>query len=123
MIVQAIVKTDPYSSGAMRIVYLHSVLIGFDLNGAFVAIIIVTLLHLSTTYYAQLIGFGMPFATILGSIGSPITGHIREVTGSYRLLREPAIPVLMIGFVSLILARFPMHPLFWENRANVTNGN
>lgn len=56
-------------------------------------------------------------ATTIGSIGSPLTGWIYDITGSYKLAWKLAIVILTIGLVSLILARPPVHPSIRENRA------
>jgi cyanate permease len=67
--------------------------------------------------------FGSPCRfTILGSLGSPLTGWIRDITGSYRSAWELAILILAIGLVSLILAHPPVHPSLAQNRANPMAG-
>ena len=107
----------------LPIIFLYNVLIGLGLGGTYVAIMNLMPLYFGKTHYPQIIGFALPFATILGSIGSPLTGRIRDITGSYALAWELAILILTIGLVSLILARPPMHPSLRENRANLITDN
>jgi cyanate permease len=102
----------------LPIVFLHNVLIGLGLGGTFAAIMNLMPLYFGKTYYPQIIGFALPFSTVPGSIGSPLTGWIRDVTGSYKLAWELAILILAIGFISLILARPPVHPSVSDKRTN-----
>jgi cyanate permease len=73
--------------------------------------------------YAVLFGLGgslcgmLTMTTIIGSIGSPFAGWIRDVSSSYTSAWELAILILAIGLVSLILARPPVHPSIREHRA------
>ena len=66
--------------------------------------------------------FALPFSTILGSLGSPLAGWIRDVTGSYWSAWQLAILILTIGLVSLILACPPVHPSISRNRTNSISG-
>ncbi len=74
------------------------------------------------THYPRIVGFTLPFSTILGSLGSPVTGWIRDSTGSYQLAWELALIILAIGLVSLILARPPVHPSMQGNRVGSLAG-
>jgi MFS transporter, OFA family, oxalate/formate antiporter len=102
----------------LPVIILCDCLIGLGMGGTYVATMNLMPLYFGKAYYPKIIGFAMPFFTILGSLGSPLTGWIRDVTGSYRPAWELAILVLMIGLVSLILARPPVHPSLRGNRAN-----
>jgi MFS family permease len=103
---------------SLPIIFLYNVLIGLGLGGTYVAIMNLMPLYFGKTHYPKIIGFALPFSTILGSIGSPLTGWIRDITGSYRSAWELAILILAIGLVSLILAHPPVHPSLAQNRAN-----
>ena len=78
--------------------------------------------YFGKTYYPRIVGFALPFSTILGSLGSPVTGWIRDSTRSYKSAWELAIIVLAIGLVSLVLARPPVHPSMRENRTDLLVG-
>jgi MFS family permease len=102
----------------LPIIFLYNIIIGLGLGGTYVAIMNLMPLYFGKTYYPQIIGFALPFSTVLGSIGSPLTGWIRDITGSYESAWELAILILTIGLVSLIIARPPVHPSIRETRAN-----
>ena len=102
----------------LPVILLYNVLIGLGLGGTFVAITNLIPHYFGKTHYPQIVGLALPFSTILGSLGSPVTGWIRDSTGSYRSAWELAIVILAIGLVSLILARPPVHPSRRENRAD-----
>jgi MFS family permease len=101
----------------LPVILLYNVLIGLGLGGTYVAIMNLIPLYFGRTHYPRIVGFALPFSTILGSLGSPVTGWIRDSTGSYQSAWELAIVILAIGLVSLILARPPVHPSRRENRA------
>ena len=101
----------------LPIIFLYNAFIGLGVGGTYVAIMNLIPLYFGKTHYPKIIGFALPFSTIIGSIGSPLAGWIRDVTGNYRSAWELAILVLAIGLVSLILARPPVHPSIREHRA------
>jgi OFA family oxalate/formate antiporter-like MFS transporter len=106
----------------LPIIILYNVLIGLGVGGTYVAIMNLIPLYFGKTHYPKIIGFALPFSTIIGSIGSPLAGRIRDVSGSYRSAWELAILILAVGLVSLILARPPVHPSMRENRAGSIEG-
>jgi MFS family permease len=106
----------------LPIIFLYNVFIGLGVGGTYVAIMNLIPLYFGKTHYPQIIGFALPFSTIIGSIGSPLTGWIYDITGNYRLAWELAILVMAIGLVSLILARPPVHPSIRGIRANSVSG-
>jgi MFS family permease len=109
-------------ANTLPIIFLYNALIGLGLGGTYVAIMNLIPLYFGKTHYPQIIGFALPFSTVLGSIGSPLAGWIRDSTGSYKSAWELAILILTIGLVSLILARPPKHPSIRESRVNSIAG-
>jgi MFS family permease len=101
----------------LPIIFLYNAFIGLGVGGAYVAIMNLIPLYFGKTHYPKIFGFALPFSTVLGSIGSPLTGWIYDSTGSYRLAWELAIFILAIGLISLILARPPVHPSLRKNQA------
>jgi MFS family permease len=101
----------------LPVILLYNAFIGLGVGGTYVAIMNLIPLYFGKTHYPKIIGFALPFSTIIGSIGSPLTGRIRDVSGSYRSAWELAIVILVIGLVSLILARPPVHPSMRERRS------
>ncbi len=100
----------------LPVIFLYNILIGLGLGGTYVAIMNLIPLYFGKTYYPKIIGLALPFSSILGSIGSPLTGWLRDITGSYKTAWEMAIVILTIGLVALILARPPVHPSIRRNR-------
>ena len=66
--------------------------------------------YFGRTEFPKMMGFTMPFTTILSAFSSPIAGHIREATGSYILAFQLSIALLLLGLIFLIFARPPVHP-------------
>jgi MFS family permease len=98
----------------LPVIFLYNLFIGLGVGGAYVAIMNLLPLYFGKTNYPKIIGLVLPFSTIIGSLGSPLTGWIYDITGSYKLAWEMAILILTIGLVSLILARPPVHPSMRE---------
>jgi MFS family permease len=106
----------------LPMILLYNLLIGIGMGASYVAIMNLMPLYFGRTHYPKIMGYAMPFITILGSLGSPLTGRIRDIAGSYMPAWKLAILILTIGLVSLILARPPMHPSIRGNRANSISG-
>jgi MFS family permease len=80
------------------------------MGAAYVALMNIMPLYFGKTHYPKIMGYAMPFLTIIGSLGSPATGWIRDITGSYMLAWKLAVLVLIIGLISILFARAPIHP-------------
>jgi MFS family permease len=102
----------------LPMIFLYNLLIGAGMGATYVAIMNLMPLYFGRTHYPRIMGYAMPPITILGSLGSPLTGWIRDITGSYQTAWELAIGILTVGFISLILARPPVHPSIKENRVD-----
>ena len=94
----------------LPMVFLYNIIIGLGMGGIYVAKMNIVPAFFGKTYYPKIAGFTLPFATLIGSIGSPLTGRIRDVTGSYEMAWQLAIIIIAIGLVAMILARPPIHP-------------
>jgi MFS family permease len=106
----------------LPVIILYNVFIGLGMGGTYVAIMNLIPLYFGKTNYPKIIGLALPFSTVLGSLGSPLTGWIRDSTGSYKSAWELAILVLAIGLVSLFLARPPVHPSLPARRTGRVSG-
>jgi MFS family permease len=94
----------------LPVVFLYNIVIGLGFGGTYVAIMNLIPLYFGMAHYPKIIGFALPFYAVLGSFGSPITGWIRDTTGSYKSAWELAILILAVGFIAIMLARPPLHP-------------
>jgi OFA family oxalate/formate antiporter-like MFS transporter len=95
---------------ALPMIFICNCIVGIGMGATFVAFMSIIPLYFGKTHYPKIIGYSMPFLTIIGSLGSPLTGWIRDTTGSYMLAWKLAILVLVIGLISIVLARSPIHP-------------
>ena len=67
--------------------------------------------YFGRTEFPKIMGFTMPFSTIIGAFLFPVAGYIYEATGSYTLALQLSIAMLVLGFIFLILTRRPpVHP-------------
>jgi MFS family permease len=97
-------------SESLPMIFVSNSIVGLGMGAAYVAMMNIVPLYFGKTHYPKIMGFAMPFLTIIGSLGSPLTGWIRDITGSYMLAWKIAILVLIIGLISILLARPPVHP-------------
>ena len=67
--------------------------------------------YFGRTEFPKMLGFTMPFSTIIGAFLFPVAGYIHDATGSYTLALQLCIAMLVLGFIFLILTRRPpVHP-------------
>jgi MFS family permease len=64
--------------------------------------------------FPKIMGYTMPFNTFISSLGAPITGFIRDVTGSYIPAFRVLFILLLISFFCILFATPPMHPSLKE---------
>ncbi|MBN1834112.1 MAG: MFS transporter [Deltaproteobacteria bacterium] len=60
--------------------------------------------------FPKIMGYTMPFNTIISSIGAPIVGYIREWTGSYIPAFKIFLALLVVSFFCILFAKPPVHP-------------
>jgi MFS family permease len=84
--------------------------LGIGMGSSLVAVMNLYPVYFGKTHYPKIFGYMRPFITIISSLGSPLAGRIRDITGSYTLAWEISVGVLIIGLVLLILAKPPIHP-------------
>ena len=95
---------------SLPMVFVCNSIVGIGMGATYVAMMNIMPLYFGKTHYPKIMGYAMPFLTIIGSLGSPLTGWIRDITGGYMLAWKIAVLVLLIGLVSILLARPPIHP-------------
>jgi OFA family oxalate/formate antiporter-like MFS transporter len=94
----------------MSMVFVYTTLLGIGMGSSLVAVMNLYPVYFGKTHYPKIFGYMRPFITIISSLGSPLAGRIRDITGSYTLAWEISVGVLIIGLVLLILAKPPIHP-------------
>ncbi len=101
----------------LPMVFIYNSIIGIGFGASWVALMNLMPLYFGKTNYPKIMGYAMPFITVVGALGSPLTGWIRDITGSYMMAWKVAIAILIIALVSLILARTPVHSSFRKDPA------
>ncbi len=60
--------------------------------------------------FPKIMGYTMPFNTIVSSFGAPVAGAIRDRMGSYIPAFQLSIALLAIALICIIFAKPPVHP-------------
>jgi MFS family permease len=105
-------------SGYILLIYARSVelvIVYSIIMGAGFGIQMLTMGTLIPNYFGmkefpKIMGYAMPIGIILGGIGAPGAGYIREMTGSYIPAFQIALAIAVIAFICIICAKPPVHP-------------
>jgi len=95
---------------SLPFVFLYMVVLGLGFGSAMVATMNMFPDYFGAKYYPKIMGSVRLFWTIVGGVGAPIAGHIRDVTGSYALAFQGAVVVTALGLICLFFAKAPVHP-------------
>jgi MFS family permease len=66
--------------------------------------------YFGVSEFPKIMGFTMPFNTIISSFGAPVAGYIHRKTGSYIPAFRISIVLLAVALICIILAKAPVHP-------------
>jgi MFS family permease len=66
--------------------------------------------YFGRTEFPKIMGYTMPFNTFVSSLGAPITGYIRDATGSYVPAFQVLLVLLIVSFFCILFAKPPLHP-------------
>jgi len=66
--------------------------------------------YFGRSQFPKIMGYTMPFNTIISSIGAPVIGHIRDTTGSYIPAFRICLVLLILAFFCILFAKPPVHP-------------
>lgn len=66
--------------------------------------------YFGRTEFPKIMGYTMPFNTLIMGLGAPITGHIRDIGGSYIPAFRILLVLLAISFFCILFAKPPKHP-------------
>ncbi len=97
-------------------VFVYTTLLGIGMGASLVAVMNLYPVYFGKTHYPKIFGYMKPFITIISSLGSPLAGRIRDVTGNYTLAWEISVLILSISLVLLILAKPPVHPILRDGK-------
>ncbi len=65
--------------------------------------------------FPKIMGYTMPFTTFISSVGAPVTGFIRDMTGSYVPAFRVLFALLVVSFFCIVFAKPPLHPSLRES--------
>ena len=60
--------------------------------------------------FPKIMGFAMPIGTLIGSVGAPGAGIIRDLTGSYMPAFQISLGIAAVAFFCIYFAKPPVHP-------------
>ena len=66
--------------------------------------------YFGRTEFPKIMGYTMPFNTFISSLGAPVTGYIRDISGSYVPAFKILLALLVVSFFCLLFAKPPRHP-------------
>ena len=66
--------------------------------------------YFGRTEFPKIMGYTMPFNTFISSLGAPITGYIRDISGSYIPAFKILLALLAVSFFCILFAKPPKHP-------------
>lgn len=95
---------------SLPMVFAYATVVGIGMGSSLVALMTLIPLYFGKTHYPKIIGYTMPFSTIISIFGAPLAGWIFDTTGSYDRAWQVAILCLVISLIFLLLARPPVHP-------------
>jgi MFS family permease len=66
--------------------------------------------YFGRTEFPKIMGYTMPITTFVSSLGAPVTGYIRDISGSYMPAFKILLALLAVSFFCIIFAKPPKHP-------------
>ena len=82
--------------------------VGMGINGMALMNLIPN--YFGVKHFPKIYGLLSPVATLIGSIGAPLCGYIRDETGSFMMFWLIAGVLMTLGFIFLYFAKPPIHP-------------
>jgi MFS family permease len=93
----------------LAMVFVYITILGIGMGASLVVAANIYPVYFGKTHYPRIMGYVRPF-TIIGSLGSPLSGWIRDITGHYTLAWQISVVIFAAALIFLILARPPVHP-------------
>jgi len=60
--------------------------------------------------FPKIMGYTMPFNTIISSFGAPVASAFRQKTGTYMPAFQLSIALLVVALICIVFAKPPLHP-------------
>ena len=99
----------------MTMVVIYSILFGtgFGIQGIALGTLFPN--YFGVKEFPKIMGYMMPFSTVVGSLGAPGAGFIRDIFGTYIPAFQISLAVLILSFFCILAARPPVHPSLKED--------
>ena len=94
----------------MTMVVVYSVLFGLGFGIQMIALGTLLPNYFGMKEFPKIMGYMMPFSTLIGSLGAPAAGFIRDNMGSYVPAFQISLVMLILAFFCIYFARPPVHP-------------
>jgi len=98
------------SAESLAAVILYNILLGCGFGIQSIAMGNLIPDYFGRTEFPRMMGYSMPFTTILASFGAPVAGYIRDATGSYIPAFQASLVLMAASFFCILFARPPVHP-------------
>lgn len=95
---------------SVQLVFVYCVLMGAGFGIQMIAMGTLIPNYFGMKEFPKIMGYAMPIGIILGAIGAPGAGYIREMKGSYIPAFQIALAIAAIAFICIVLAKPPVHP-------------
>jgi MFS family permease len=95
---------------SMGIAILYNIVLGMGFGIQAIAMGNLIPDYFGRTEFPKIMGYTMPFTTLLSAFSAPAAGYIRDTTGSYLPAFQMSIALLAVGLFLVIFARPPVHP-------------
>jgi MFS family permease len=79
--------------------------------------------YFGVSEFPKIMGYTMPFNTIISSFGAPVAGSIRDRTGSYIPAFQLSIALLVIALICIVFAKAPVHPSLKKKRVQTVGSS
>ena len=99
-----------FAAYSLIIVYFYVLFGGIGIGINFVAIMNLIPNYFGVSHFPKIMGFILPFTSLIGSAGAPVAGYIKDETGSYILFWEIAAVLMTAGLIFLFFSKPPKHP-------------
>lgn len=95
---------------SVPLVFVYSIFIGAGFGIQMLVMGTMIPNYFGMAEFPKIMGYAMPIGIILGAIGAPGAGHIRDITGSYIPAFQIALAIAVLAFICILCARPPVHP-------------
>ncbi len=95
---------------SLPLMIAYAILFGIGSGIQFIAIGNLFPDYFGRSEFPKIMGYTMPFNTIISSVGAPVVGYIREWKGSYIPAFKILLVLLIVSFFCILFAKPPVHP-------------